>query len=221
MTAGLLADRYLALIPPSFAPRPTDWPDHARLTGFCAWDGGRHTTTPGTVEDYLAAGEPPVLVTMGSALSTGLTAVLQHIAAELDRRRVRALFLVGAGHHLAGALADRVDVAEFAPLDRVLPSCRAVVHHGGYGTTVATLRVGLPAVTVSPMPDQLWYGRRVEAIGAGIALPWRRRRHVAAAIDRILADTSYTTAAAHYRERTRHDDGIAETCTELDLLLPR
>jgi UDP:flavonoid glycosyltransferase YjiC (YdhE family) len=33
------------------------------------WDGGRTATVPGDVEEFLSAGEPPVLVRMGSATS--------------------------------------------------------------------------------------------------------------------------------------------------------
>jgi UDP:flavonoid glycosyltransferase YjiC (YdhE family) len=221
MTAALDADRYLALVPPSFVPRPTDWPDHVQLSGFCAWDGGRTATVPGEVEEFLGAGEPPVLVTMGSAGSASFTELLESIAAELDERGVRGLFLVGDARHRGGSLVDRPGVAEFAPLSAVLPRCRAVIHHGGYGTTAATLLAGLPAVTVSPMPDQLWYGRRTAALGAGIALPWRQRRRVGTALDRLLGDLSYGRAAAAYRDSMAHEDGVATTCDSLETMLRR
>ncbi|MET0911212.1 MAG: nucleotide disphospho-sugar-binding domain-containing protein, partial [Ilumatobacteraceae bacterium] len=88
-----------------------------------------------------------------------------------------------------GTLEGRDGVFEFAPLERVLPRCRAIVHHDGYGTTVARLRPGIPAVTDSPMPDQLWDGRRTAALGAGIALAWRHLRQVGTAIDQVLTIT--------------------------------
>jgi UDP:flavonoid glycosyltransferase YjiC (YdhE family) len=218
MTAALEADRYLALVPPSFVPRPSDWPPHAQLTGFCAWDGGRSTTVPDAVDDFLADGDPPVLVTMGSAGSAGFTELLGVIAAALDVRNHRGLFLLGDARH-GGSLAGRAGVTEFAPLNAVLPRCRAAIHHGGYGTTAATLRAGLPAVTVSPMPDQLWYGRRAAALGAGIALDWRGRRRVGAALDDVLEATSFARAAEAYRDRMTTEDGVAATCDSLEEML--
>jgi UDP:flavonoid glycosyltransferase YjiC (YdhE family) len=217
MTAGLLGDRYLALFPPSFAARPRDWPAHARLTGFCPWDGG-HIALPDDVVRYLAAGPPPVLVTVGSAASSGLSDLLERVAAALDRRGRRTLFLLGDARHRTPEL-ERDGVVDFAPIDLVLPHCCAVVHHGGYGTTVATLRAGLPAVSVSPMPDQLWYGRRAAAQGTGIALSWRQRRRVGAAIDRVLDDPSFAAAAERYRDIVVQHDGIAATCDELETLV--
>jgi rhamnosyltransferase subunit B len=219
MTAALEADRYLALVPSSFVPRPTDWPAHVQLSGFCAWDGGRTETVPDDVEEFLGADEPPVLVTMGSAGSASFTELLESIAAELDGRGLRGLFLVGDARHQGGSLGHRPGVANFAPLSAVLPRCRAVIHHGGYGTTAATLLAGLPAVTVSPMPDQLWYGRRNAALGAGIALRWRQRRRVGAAVDQLLRDPSYGRAATAYRDSLASRDGVATTCDSLEAML--
>jgi UDP:flavonoid glycosyltransferase YjiC (YdhE family) len=94
-----------------------------------------------------------------------------------------------------------------------------VVHHGGYGTTAATLLAGLPAVTVSPMPDQLWYGRRTAALGAGIALPWRQRRRVGTALDVVLRDAAFGRAASAYRDSMADEDGVATTCDSLETML--
>ena len=219
MTAALDADRYLALVPASFVPRPTDWPPHAQLTGFCAWDGDRAATVPKEVDEFLAAGDPPVLVTMGSAGSAGFTELLGAIAAALDQRNLRGLVLLGDARHRSDSLDGRPGVAEFAPLSAVLPRCRAVIHHGGYGTAAATLLAGLPAVTVSPMPDQLWYGRRTEALGAGIALSWRRRHRVGTALDDLLRDASFGQAATAYHDSLANEDGVATTCDSLEEML--
>lgn len=174
---------------------------------------------PDSVDEFLARGDPPVLVTMGSGGSAGLTAALGHIAAVLDQRGLRGLFLVGDVRHRIGPLEDREGVAEFAPLSAVLPRCRAVIHHGGYGMTAATLFAGLPAVTVSPMPDQLWYGRRTAALGAGIALDWRHRSRLGAALDDLLDSPRYAQTARGCSDRFAGEDGIAVTCDALEALL--
>ncbi len=218
-TAALDADRYLALVPASFVPRPTDWPPHAQLTGFCVWDGGGDANLPDDVATFLATGDPPVLVTMGSGGSAGFTELLRAVAAALDQRGLRGLLLLGDARHRGPGLSDRPGVADFAPLSAVLPRCRAVIHHGGYGTTAATLRAGLPAVTVSPMPDQYWYGRRTEALGAGIALSWRRRHRVGTALDDLLGDASFGRKAVAYQGTMTNEDGVAATCDALESML--
>ena len=51
------------------------------------------------------------------------------------------------------------------------------------------------------------------ALGAGIALPWRQRRRVGAAIDDILDDASYTRAVNMYRDSMIGEDGVGKTST--------
>jgi sterol 3beta-glucosyltransferase len=43
----------------------------------------------------------------------------------------------------------------------------AVVHHGGAGTTAASLRAGVPSVVTPYSNDQFAWGRRVFELGAG------------------------------------------------------
>ncbi|MEZ4508892.1 MAG: glycosyltransferase [Eubacteriales bacterium] len=42
-----------------------------------------------------------------------------------------------------------------------------IVHHGGAGTTAEALRAGKPNVIVPFIVDQQFWGRRVQALGAG------------------------------------------------------
>ena len=84
----------------------------------------------------------------------------------------------------------------------------------------ATLLAGLPAVTVSPMADQLWCGRRTEALGAGIALSWRRRHRVGTSLDDLLRDASFGRAAIAYSDSWVNEEGVARTCDSLEEMLP-
>ena len=52
----------------------------------------------------------------------------------------------------------------------VLPACRAVVHHGGAGTTSAALRAGKPAVVCSVGSDQPFWGAQLERLGVGASM---------------------------------------------------
>jgi sterol 3beta-glucosyltransferase len=44
---------------------------------------------------------------------------------------------------------------------------KAVVHHGGAGTTAAGLRAGIPSIIIPNSNDQFAWGRRVYELGAG------------------------------------------------------
>ncbi len=49
------------------------------------------------------------------------------------------------------------------------PQCRAVVHHGGTGTTAAGFRAGVPTLILSTDLDQTLWGARVKRLKVGTA----------------------------------------------------
>ncbi len=75
----------------------------------------------------------------------------------------------------------------------------AMVGHGGFGTTLLGLASGLPMVVMPLFADQPHNARRVEAVGAGIVLEGGAAAVVSlpGAVQRLLADPCYRTAARH------------------------
>jgi UDP:flavonoid glycosyltransferase YjiC (YdhE family) len=49
----------------------------------------------------------------------------------------------------------------------IFPACRAVVHHGGTGTTAAGLRAGVPTLVLSMDLVQTIWGARVTRLKVG------------------------------------------------------
>ncbi|MBC9731662.1 glycosyltransferase [Nocardioides marmotae] len=126
----------------------------------------------GGLEGWLAAGPAPVYVGLGSMPvpdPAALVATLTRAAADLG---VRVLLSSGWSDPATSASDD---VRVVGPVDhaRVLPRCRAAVHHGGAGTTAAALRAGLPAVVAWFSADQPVWGRLLARQGVGTALPFR------------------------------------------------
>ena len=80
------------------------------------------------VDAYVAAGDAPVLVCLGTSAATASRAFAR-IADDLARDGLRSLLLVGDAANLPG-LDGREGAFEFAPVTRVLPSCRVAVVSG-------------------------------------------------------------------------------------------
>ncbi len=101
-----------------------------------------------------------------------------------------------------GALPAGVHVLEHCPLHLLLPSCDAVVHHGGAGTTMTALAAGLPQLAMACAMDQFLNSRRVAASGAGIALPAHAAdvTGVREAVCRLLSEDRHRGAAHRLRE---------------------
>lgn len=108
---------------------------------------------------------------------------------------VRVLVTVGRERdpQELGPVAPNVHVARWVPQADVMPHAAAIVGHGGSGTVRSALCSGVPAVVVPLFADQPYNGRRVEQLGAGIALD--SVAGLGDAVRRVLADRSYRAAA--------------------------
>ncbi len=96
--------------------------------------------------------------------------------------------------------------------DALFPHVRAVVHHGGAGTTALGLRHGRPTLCPPAVADQFFWGHRVAAIGSGPPpLPVKRLRGARLA-DRpgaLVERDEYASRASGLAEAIARDDGCA------------
>jgi UDP:flavonoid glycosyltransferase YjiC (YdhE family) len=209
---------------PELVPRPKEWPDQVQMTGFVTPTRelrerlGEATLSDG-LEPWLDDGEAPVYFGFGSMPVLDPAAMLGHIAEVTARRGVRGL--IGAGWTdygaTGGALPKHLFVAPAFDHDRVLPRCRAAVHHGGAGTTGAVLRAGLPALVASVFADQPYWGWRVRQQGVGYHVPFRKldARAIDRAFDRLL-DARVREKARGLAARLQAENGAARAA---DLVL--
>lgn len=107
---------------------------------------------------WIAEGTPPVYFGFGSsvrlAAAADTVAVIGEACAQLGER---ALICSGASEFSDIPQLDHVKIADALNHAAVLPACRAVVHHGGAGTTAAGMRAGVPALILWRWLDQpLW-----------------------------------------------------------------
>jgi rhamnosyltransferase subunit B len=222
---GLSPTDVLVLSSPRYTMERPDWPPQARATGFTVWEGPPDRAMPPSLDAYLDAGDPPVLVTLGTSAASNAEHVLGILAGAIDRLGVRAVFLVGEQAGRLAAMRDRADVWPFAPLPAVLRRCGAVVHAGGHGTTAAVVTAGLPSVVLPQIIDQRWHGERLEALGAGrLVVRWDRHPGaVEDALRAVLTDPAYATGAAALGAAVADEDGpgAAADAIEARLADPR
>jgi glycosyltransferase len=124
-----------------------------------------------------------------------------------------------------GALPANTRALAGVPLNLVLPSCDAVLHQGGDGTTLTTATFGLPQLVISRKPDHDLTGGRLAAVGAGIHLRHQDlqrdpgRRHVIRdAMAKLLADSAYRDAAGRLREEIEAQPTPAELVPRITAL---
>jgi sterol 3beta-glucosyltransferase len=196
-------------ISPIVLPRPSDWPTGLTLDGFW-WPHEPGDWTPSdALGEFLDAGPPPVVITLGS-VPTG-AAVARPIAEALASTKVRAV-LQGADLREVADHLDSPHVIHVGdlPHSRLLPRAAAVVHQAGAGITSAALRAGVPSIPLPMHTDQPFWARRLVALDAGTpAIPMRRvdGPGLAAAIDSALSSRRRHDGARAVRDALRGEDG--------------
>jgi vancomycin aglycone glucosyltransferase len=119
------------------------------------------------VLSWIAAGTPPIYFGFGSTpIGTGADTVAM-ISAACAQLGERALICSGANDFTHVPVADHVKVVGAVNHSAIFPACRAVVHHGGAGTTAAGLRAGIPALILWLWLDQPMWAAGVKRLEVG------------------------------------------------------
>jgi len=213
----------LALFSPVFQPPQPDWPAATVQTGFPFYDEAAATGTPAlppAVAEFLAAGPPPVVFTLGSAAVHIADDFFLHSARAAQTLGRRALLLLGKNPP-PPALPAAMLAWDYLPYAQIFPHAAAVVHQGGVGTTAQALRAGRPQLVVPFAHDQPDHAARVTRLGVGGAVARSRYRapRVARGLAALLDHPSAATTAAALGERIRAERGIAVACDALEQVL--
>ena len=216
----------LALFSRVLGVEQKDWPGNALITGFCFYDADAgNAALPAQLEKFLAAGEAPVVFTLGSAAVLAAGSFYEHSARAAMRMGVRAVLLIGTDprNRPQTELPDSICVAEYAPYSALFGRAALVVHQGGVGTTAQCLRAGKPMLIMPYSHDQPDNARRMRRLGVARVIqkasyiPWRVARRLKA----MLTEPKFAQRAASVAKQLKHEDGVRTACDALEGLYER
>jgi rhamnosyltransferase subunit B len=202
----------IGLFPGWFAPPQPDWPAQAELAGFVYSKEGQGELDP-EISAFLARGEPPVVVTAGTAVrgADRFFEVSVQACIELGRR---ALLLTRYHDQVPSPLPEGVAAFPYAPFEVVLPRGAALIHHGGIGTVAQALAAGIPQL-IRPMTfDQPDNAARVQRLGAGLSIRPDRYtpRTAVRALDTLLHSEDVSAKCRLYSAMIDPGAGLAAAC---------
>ncbi len=205
----------LNLVPVSpvvYAPNPL-WEPRHRVVGYWFVKTPGEWEPPGDLLSFLDNGPPPVLINLG-AMSLGNGDALE--SAELF---VKSIQQVGVRAIIQGwevgiaqlTLPPTIYAAGSLPHSWLLPHCAGLVHHGGFGTTSAGLRAGIPALVIPHIADQFYWGKLVHELGVG-PQPIRRGQlgleRVVSSLNELLRNDKLAATAHRLGEQIRSENGV-------------
>ncbi|KAE8662359.1 Sterol 3-beta-glucosyltransferase UGT80A2 [Hibiscus syriacus] len=153
---------------PHLVPKPKDWGPKIDVVGFCFLDLASNYEPPESLVKWLEAGPKPIYIGFGSLPVQEPEKMTQIIVDALEQTGQRGIINKGWGG--LGNLAENKDfvyLLDNVPHDWLFLQCKAVVHHGGAGTTAAGLKAACPTTIVPFFGDQPFWGERVHARGVG------------------------------------------------------
>src|SRR5512133_1134494 len=160
-----MMSKRLVLLPVSRHVAPPDprWPAAIRQTGYWFARPVSGWAPPQDLLDFLKRGEKPIAVSLGVMSKSGQQARqgAQIVLAAIQSAGVRAI-IQGWDEALQDlALPETIYHAGSLPHGWLFEQVSAVIHHGGFGTTAAVLRAGVPGIVIPHVIDQFYWGQRV------------------------------------------------------------
>ena len=199
------------------APQP-DWPASTVQCGFPFYaDPGMATTLPPAVADFLAAGPPPIVFTLGSSAVFAADDFYTRSAEVAQRLGRRALLLLGKNPAPA-SLPGSIFTWDYLPYSLIFPHAAAIVHQGGVGTTAEALRAGKPMLVMPYAHDQPDPAARVARQGVAriIARSGYTVSQAASELAALLGDPAYAERAAEVGIQVRSERGVATACDAIE-----
>jgi UDP:flavonoid glycosyltransferase YjiC (YdhE family) len=199
---------------PGLAAEWAKWKGQRPLVGALTLE--LSTEADDEVASWIAAGKPPIFFGFGSTAVKSPADTLAMIAAACAQLGERALVCAAESDFSDLPHFEHVKVVGALNYAATFPACRAVVHHGGAGTTAAGLRAGVPTLIISTWLDQTLWGTAVKRLKVGTAQRFSTTEESLVAELRTILAPQYVTRAREIATRmTKPAESVA---TAADLL---
>lgn len=163
--------------------------------------------------DDLDATRPIVHVTQGTIDNHDFGRLVRPTLAALADCEVTVVVSAG-GREVdeLGPLPANARAAAYLPYDLLLPRTDVFVTNGGFGGVQAALAAGVPVVVAGDTEDKPEVAARVAWTGAGVDLRTGTPAPaaIAGALDAVLSDPSYRSAARRIAADAARHDALAE-----------
>ncbi|WP_194778318.1 glycosyltransferase [Pararhodonellum marinum] len=209
-------------ISPSFLAVPKDYPSESKFTGF--WFGDAEDTLSDDLVHFIQEGEPPLLLTFGSMPFKSKFDLQTAIIKLTAQFNTRIIVVKGWGLDQIKLLETRpkIKVIDAAPYEKLFPLVKAIIHHGGIGTTAACLQAGRPFMIcpiLYPIGDQQFWGQQAYLKGLAVKpLPMSKTTEYKflERVGELLTNQGLYENARKMKLQIDHENGLQKTVEEIE-----
>ena len=209
-------DLSLGLFPDWYGEPQPDWPPSAATSGFPLFDEADKRPQPEGLDEFLDAGEPPIVFTPGTAMRHA-NKFFQTSVKACERLGRRAILLTHFPEQVPNPLPPTVRCYDYVPLSRVLPRVAALVHHGGIGTASQALAAGTPHLVVPHSFDQPDNAARLVRLGVGRTIfpAFYTPKRAANRLQWLLESDSVRQSCLRWKQAIAQQDALADICRRI------
>ncbi|KDR85269.1 hypothetical protein GALMADRAFT_51808 [Galerina marginata CBS 339.88] len=206
---------------PHVVPPPLDWPEWIRVTGYWFLEdadvSAKKWIPPATLVHFIdnahKTGRKVVYIGFGSIVVPDPKAMTHCVIDAVLRSGVHAILSKGWSDRLQVKTSEATEPEEplppeiypisSVPHDWLFQRIDAACHHGGAGTTGASLRAGIPTVIRPFFGDQFFWADRVEALGVGTGVRKLTASNLSDALAAATSDSKQIARAKIIGEQIR------------------
>ncbi|CDK30041.1 unnamed protein product [Kuraishia capsulata CBS 1993] len=205
-------------VSPTVLPPSVDFAEWVNVTGYWFLDEANHFEPNKALVEFIAKarsdGKKVVYIGFGSIVVSDPKELTQAVVDAVVDADVRCILnkgwsdRLGAKTEIEVELPEQVYNAGSVPHDWLFPQIDACVHHGGSGTTGASMRAGLPTIIKPFFGDQFFYAGRVEDMGAGFFLRKLNAKSLSKLLRQAVSDRRVIETARAVSEKIRRENGV-------------
>ncbi len=197
-------------------PRPQDWNEKQIITGYWRLPSPEWTP-PKELQKFIDTSLNPIAIGFGSPGTQGYLSMLEEA---LNHANAQAVLTLPEKYHREIKSKNIFPIA-YVPHDWLYKRVKVAIHHGGAGTTSASLHAGIPTITMPLAIDQFFWGERIQKLGVGLSIPQRKlnAQNLAQGIIEALNNSSMQSKAKSIHEKLNKEDGVQAATKELQKII--
>ena len=193
---------HLIACSPYLIPAAHDWKSSVHVTSFSRIPKNEAWTPSRELQSFLNNGPPPIYVSFGSVLERYPQEFIELLIKVLKKKKIRTLLQGPLPQISCMSIPDYMLIIDYTPHDWLFPHVKALLYHGGIGTTAEGLYAGKPLLAMPSILDQFFWAKKLPEWGVGplpLSIKTFDEKLIESGLNQLLTTPSYQEKASQIK----------------------